>query len=361
VWDIPVAVQEVLRKYCPSNFYYQWLNHPENDAYWQELSPQTYWKKENNNIDLPMLHIGGWFDGYLRGTWNFYQQISQISKFQQTLIIGAWGHFPWGSTLGDVHYTSSANNYINEIQIAWFNKYLKGLNSDTLPKQDVNLFEMNGNKWLSYKSLNSVEKKEFYLQSKGLANLRNDDGKLSLNELKNIANAEDIIVQDFWRPVPSLGGHASIPSGSLERSELDNRSDIITYTSDIFTENFHLKGEIELEIYIFSDSKIFDLSATLSEVFSDGKVYNFSQGYIQVKDHRLDRPVRFKLQPTCIKINKNSSMSLSISCTCFPAYLVNTGSGEIGSNSNNLDGSKTSMTVSILSGNDYPSKVIVSL
>ncbi len=350
---IPQILEELLQKYCPSNFYYQWLNHPENDDYWHKLSPQTYWQ----NIDLPMLHIGGWFDGYLRGTWNFYQQISQKSQFQQTLIIGAWAHLPWGNTLGDRYYTSLANNCINEIQIAWFNKYLKSIESEELPDNNINLFEMNSNKWISLNSFDGIKFSELYLKSTGLANIRDDDGKLKLAKPEKNTDSEDILVHDFWRPVPSLGGHSVIPAGSFERSELDNRSDIITYTSDFLTEDLYLLGELELEIYASADSPTFDLSAVVSQVFPDGKVYNFTQGYIRVKQHNLSQPIKFKLQPTCIKIDKDTAIGLSLSASNFPAYTVN--SGNVESQIEHLNLSNRTITLSIFSGSEYPSKLIV--
>jgi hypothetical protein len=352
--EISSILQEVLRKYCPSNFYFQWLNHPENDDYWRNLSPKTYWQ----NIDLPMLHIGGWFDGYLRGTWNFYEEMSKKSQFQQTLIIGAWGHLPWGNSLGDIYYTSSANNYINEIQIAWFNKYLKGINSANFPAKNINLFQMNSNKWISLQKLKKPKNTKFYLKSTGLANIRDDEGKLTLKNKKKNQLSEDIIVHDFWRPVPSLGGHNIIPSGSFERSELDNRTDIITYTSKFLKEDLYLLGEIELEIYASSDSSSFDLSAVVSQVFPDGKVYNFSQGYIRIKEGNLSQPIKFKLQPTCIQINQDTAIRLSLSASNFPAYTVNNGDTDNQVEYLNLNTNQT-VTLSVFSGGNKPSKLIL--
>lgn len=353
--EMPQLLQEVLRKYCPSNFYYQWLNHSENDDYWRNFSPKTYWQ----DIDLPMLHIGGWFDNYLRGTWNFYQEMSQKSNFQQTLIIAPWGHLPWGNSLGDRYYSSSANNYINETQIAWFNQYLKGIESANFPEQNINLFEMNSNQWIKLEKLSNNKQIIFYLNSTGLANIRDDDGKLKLENKENKQISEDIIVHDFWRSVTSLGGHAIIPSGSFERSELDNRSDIITYTSDFFSEDLHLLGEIELEIYASADRPTFDLSAVLSQVYPDGKVYNFSQGYIRIKEANLSQPIKFKLQPTCIKINQGTAIRLSLSASNFPAYTLNNGDINNQLEYLNLNTNQT-VTLTIFSGSNKPSKLILN-
>lgn len=355
IYDMPIIVEETLRKYCPSNFYFQWLKHDRNDEYWQKLSPKTYF----NDVDLPMLHIGGWFDTYLRGTLNLYEEMHKKSSFQQSLIIGAWGHLPWGNTLLDRYYTTKANNNINELQIAWFNKYLKGIEIDKSLIKNIKLFQIGTNKWINRKKFNGKKQLEFYLNSTGLANIRDDDGKLLNINQKNNSDNEDIIIHDFWRSSPSLGGHSTILSGSANRGELDNRSEIVTYTSNFLTEDLEIIGDIELEIYAESDAESFDLSATLSNVFADGKVYNFSQGYIKIINHNPENPIKFKLQSTCIKIKKKTALRLSISPANFPAYAVNYGKNSPINNNLYLDAQP--VTISIFSGQKKPSKLILNI
>ncbi|BAQ61350.1 peptidase S15 [Geminocystis sp. NIES-3708] len=349
--DIPIILEEVLRKYCPSNFYYQWLSHSKNSNYWLNLSPKTYF----DNIDLPMLHIGGWFDTYLRGTLNLYHEMNQKSEFQQRLIIGPWSHLPWGNTLGDRYYTQEANNNINELQILWFNKYLKGIENNNLSNKNIQIFQMGGDKWLYLDNYDRKKEIKFYLKSTGLANITDNNGKLIVNNSNNFNIQEDIIIHDFWRSPPSLGGHNSILAGSFDRSKLDNRSDILTYTSDFLTEDLEIMRDVELIIYATADSKTFDLSAVISQVFPDGKVYNFSQGYIKITDHDVNKVIKFNLQSTCIKIQKNTAIRLSISCASFPSYSVNI--GEIDSNHHNLALDRKPITINIFSGKDNPSAV----
>jgi len=345
---ISPLVEEVLRKYCPSNFYYQWLNHSENDRYWQKLSPKTYFE----NVDLPMLHVGGWFDGYLRGTWNLYQEMSAKSAFQQTLIVGPWGHIPWGNTRGDRTYSSSANNNINETQIAWFNKYLKGVEKDEIINKNIQLFVMGSNLWKTFKKLPTQITRKTYLKSTGIANIRDDNGKLLLNNTKKNIPSEDIIVQDFWRPVPSVGGHPTLESGSINRAQLDNRSDILTYTSKFLEEELTIIGEIELVIYASSDQSSFDICAILSQVYPDGKVYNFTQGYIKLSEFKPSQPIKFNLQPTAISLARNTGLRLSISTTAFPAYPLNTGAYH---SDKNLTLNNQTITLSVFSGGTTPS------
>lgn len=343
IYELPSILEEILRKYCPSNFYFEWLKHDRDDEYWQKLSPKSYFQE----VDLPMLHIGGWFDAYLRGTLNLYEEMSNKSQYQQHLIVGVWSHLPWGNTIGQQYYTSQANNNINELQITWFNKYLKGIDEGNIPKKNIQLFQMGSNKWIKLNHLPQKKIKELYLNSTGLANLKDNDGKLINYNQKNNQKQQDIIIHDFWRSSPSLGGHSVIPSGSFDQKELDNRSDIITYTSDFFQKEIEIIGYIALEIYLEADTDSFDLSATLSQQFIDGKVYNFSQGYIRINNHQVDKPIKFFLQPTCIKIQKNTALRLSLRPANFPSYNINYGSKN----------DYQPITIKIFSGQLTPSKL----
>jgi uncharacterized protein len=338
--DPTPANPNLLKELAPESFYHTWLNNPNPEEYWQKLSPKNLLQ----DVDLPMLHIGGWFDPYLRGTINLYKTMSDRSQFPQHLIIGPWAHLPWGRKLGEIDYGQKAASSIDLVQIEWFDRFLKGFDRQIAKKAPVCLFEMGSNKWRYFQKFPDRQQKYFYLKSNGLASIREDAGKL-VSKLKNKRNlkAKDTLVRDPWRPVPALGGHAAIPSGSFDRSTLDTRSDILTYTSQPFKKNLRIAGEILLEIYVEADAPSFDLCAVLSEVRPDGKVYNFTQGYIRVDDGQF--PVRIPLQATCIKIAKGNCLRLSISTDSFPAYPVNTGTGTLLAEARSIEARIITITV----------------
>ncbi|MCA1994521.1 MAG: CocE/NonD family hydrolase, partial [Coleofasciculus sp. S288] len=118
---------ESLRKYAPNAFYQEWLEHPEPGEYWENLSPNL------EGVDLPMLHIGGWFDTFLRGTIHLYRDMASRSAHPQKLIVGPWAHLPWGRKVGAVDYGSAAASPIDGIQVDWFNQLLKGQDTGGMP------------------------------------------------------------------------------------------------------------------------------------------------------------------------------------------------------------------------------------
>ena len=349
LYDPITAYPNLLKEVASDSFYHDWINHPYPDDYWAKLSPKTLLDK----FDLPMLHIGGWFDPYLRGTVNLYNAMKSHSNYPQNLIIGPWVHLPWSPQVGDKNYKKEAISFVDQYQIDWFDYILKGKDIDYLSSARISLFEMGSNQWKYYQNLFHSQEKKYYIFSQGLANIREDDGQLIDKVTDN--NVTDIIVHDPWRPVPSLGGHASIPSGSFERSSLDSRSDILTYTSQPLTEDLSINGTPFMEIYCTADAPSFDICAVLSEVLPDGKVYNFSQGYIRIDSDKL--PIKVSLQPTCIKIIKGNSLRLSLSGSCFPAYSLNTGTGKYPNEERLIDAKI--ITIKVFSQDDKLSKIIL--
>ncbi len=372
--DSVTANPKIMQELAPDSFYHQWLDNSDpKHEYWQKRAP----KYLIQDVDLPMLHVGGWFDPYLRGTLNLYQAMANKSRSPQHLIVGPWAHLPWGRKLGAVDYGIEAQNPIDEIQIRWFDHFLKGKDTGLLTESPVCLFEMGSNQWLECDRLSTdAEQKVYYLASDGLASIREDSGMLyeyeAESESESISpqelletdlgehitefdNNTDILVHDPWRPVPALGGHATFPGGSCDRSTLDCRSDILTYTSAPLETGLHVQGNIKVQIYCTADAPSFDLCAILSTVHPDGKVFNFTQGYIRLDKQNLPILLSITLQPTCMYIAPENSLRLSISAACFPAYPVNSGTGKAPQTTRLID--MQIITLAIHSGADYPSLV----
>ena len=376
------ARSSLLRQHAPDSHYHDWLDHPEPDDYWRKLSPSTYFQANFQEIDLPMLHIGGWYDTYLRGTLKLYQAMASRSQFPQHLIVGPWAHLPWGRKVGAMDYGMEANSPIDRLQLRWFDHFLKGIDTGLLDEPPVCLFEMGSNHWRKFPQFPQGKPKSYHLITTGLSAIDETAGKLTPTPPlpTPYSPLPDAFVHDPWRPVPSLGGHATFPAGSFDRTHIDCRTDVVTYTSDPLEQDLHLAGTITVELHCSADTRTFDLCAILSEVKPDGSVYNVTQGYQWVGDRgsanrgqptEIDKqaklliadapfaslslsavsvptsdqpspppnadtpspdprpPIALSLQPTCICIPQGSALRLSLSAACFPAYAVNSGTGNL--------------------------------
>lgn len=357
----PVPVlPDLMNQYAEDSFYYDWIQYDTPGSYWEQLSPHL------EAVDLPMLHIGGWFDPFLRGNWRLYTEMSRRSQYPQHLYIAPWGHLPWSRKVGSKDYGSGAINTIDDLQIQWFNHFLKdpkdakdpkdGKNQapSPLPEPAVALFELGSNTWKRSPQLPQPQTLSYFLATTGLAAIREDAGKLVSQLSKE--PGQDTFVHDPWRPVPSLGGHAGYSVGQYDRSTLDCRSDILTYTTDPLPSDLSLTGQAIVELFASASTPSFDLSATLSQVDPQGGVYNFTQGYLRVSDPE-DFPLRIFLQPICIKLPAGHALRLSISGASFPAYAVNNGTGRPLESSELID--QQIITITLRSGTGSPSQVLL--
>ena len=341
------ARPDVIQQFADYDSFYQaWLDHPDrDDPYWKTLSPNLA------DLDLPMLHIGGWFDTYMRGTLHLYQAMTAQCSALQHLLVGGWTHLPWGRNVGAVDFGADAVSPCDRAQIRWFDHFLKGIDTGLSNDSPLTLFEMGSNYWRSLSNFPATQTL-FYLESSGLASIDPRDGKLST---QHSALSTSPIVHDPWRPVPALGGHASYPCGMFDRRVIVDRTDVLTYTSEPLETDLHLAGEITLELYCTADAPSFDISAIVSEVKPNGAVFNFSQGYRRIDTQNSSYTLT--LQPTCICISKGSALQLSLSGACFPAYPVNPGTGASPGESRAIDAQI--IMISIHTGETCPSRIML--
>jgi len=349
-YEAPPRFPESLNKYAPSHFFEQWRSHPDPGDYWEAFRPELA------GVDLPMLHIGGWFDPYLRGTLRLYQDLASRARSPQHLLVGPWTHLPWSRRSGAVDWGAAAASPVDEVQLSWFDQFLKGRETGILDQAPARVFELGRNDWREFATWPpAAPEPVYYLQTTGLASLREDAGFLSRQPE---FPGEDVLVHDPWRPAPALGGHAAIPAGSFERSALDARSDVLTYTTTPLASDLHWAGVAIAEIALDTEAPSFDLCAVLSDVQPDGRVFNLCQGYTCVR-RASSEPVRLPLQACCACIPAGHSLRLSLSAACFPAYPVNPGTGAPPSQADPF--SAQIVTLRVRCGGDRPSRLWLPL
>ncbi|MEM6427068.1 MAG: CocE/NonD family hydrolase [Cyanobacteria bacterium P01_D01_bin.128] len=347
IHDETPACPAVLQQYAPDSFLHDWLTHPPDSDYWQGITPQL------DQVNLPMLHIGGWFDPYLRGDLRLHRELAARSQYPQPLWIGPWGHIPWGRQVGGRDFGPAANSPVDRLQVEWFAHWLQDDAPPSWQPMPLHLFEMSANCWRSRPAWGQ-QTQRCQLASHGLAAMDQEDGKLIFQPTIPAADRPappelpsiDTWVHDPWRPVPSLGGHAAMPAGAFNRAAIDSRSDVLTYTSVPLQAELAVAGQIEVALHCQCDRPTFDLSITLSEVLPDGTVYPLTQGY-----GRFEVPAqqwstcRLTLQPTCFALPVGQALRLSISTACFPAYAVNPGTGEADKDSRLINAKITTISL----------------
>ena len=107
-----------------------------------------------------------------------------------------------------------------------------------------------------------------------------------------------------------------------------------------------MAGVVEIVCAIAASKPSYDLCAVLSRV-KDGKVHNLTQGYckIAVCEPEVVSLRKLPLHPTCFSLAPGERLRLSLSAACFPAYPVNTGTGEPLSKSRAIDAQIITLTI----------------
>src|ERR1700733_4292343 len=125
-------------------YYLDEATQSDYDAHWQTLGMQ--WQKYySQTADVPMLHVGGWYDIYLRGTIENFRSLSAMKKSPMRLMIGPWTHH--GNTAeyaGDVDFGPAAAiaDFDTEFHLRWFDYHLKGWRTPAASEAPVHYFLM---------------------------------------------------------------------------------------------------------------------------------------------------------------------------------------------------------------------------
>ena len=83
-------------------------------------------------------------------------------------------------------------------------------------------------------------------------------------------------------PVTSYGGNVcctgnAITAGSFDQRKMEERPDILVYTSEPFKEGIEVSGPIEPTLYVSSDAKDTDFTVKVIDVYPDGRAYNLDE------------------------------------------------------------------------------------
>jgi putative CocE/NonD family hydrolase len=288
----------------------------------------------------------------LMGTLDAFAAARAASNQPQRLVVGPWPHLPWGRMSGG-DMGPEADAQIDRLQLRWFDGFLKGSGGGEHLSTGLDLFDLGARIWRAF-TVWPAETRAFFLASGGLAAPTVTDGILQ----ETIGNASsDDVVHDPWRPVPSFGGHDAAPMGRQDRTGLDVRADIACYTSAPLTEDVLLVGRVDLDLWVEADAASFDISAVLSEVTPQGRAIVLTQGFRRVTGVPL--PIRVSLRAICATIAAGSALRLSLAGASFPAHPVNPGTAARLTETRAADCQV--ITLSLLSGGDTPSRIILPI
>ena len=321
------ASPAVMHRHGGWSHYRRWLETPADDPYWACISPANQ-VTALRALDLPMLFVAGWYDGWLNGTLDAFHALSG-PEHQNRLVVGPWLHFPWTRRVGALDFGAEAAGGLDRLHVAWFDRWLKGrecADSDQiLPGAPVRLFDMGENRWRSLSAWPAATTR-YALQGGGRVSVDAGDGALRPPGSR-AEPGNEALVHDPWRPVPCTGGPFGAPAGPQDRSATDSRTDVLTFTGETRQAPLTLAGGVTALLFVDSDAASFDLSVVVSRVAADGRVFPLTEAYRRLASHRPDQPVQLACPGSCVTLKPGEALRLSVAAASYPAYGINPGSG----------------------------------
>ncbi len=369
----PLAIAPVYEGY-----YLDEATQSDYDEHWQTLGMQ--WEKfYAQTADVPMLHISGWYDIYLRGTIENYDKLSALKKSPMRLLIGPWTHH--GDTFsyaGDVDFgpLAAITDFDTDFHLRWFDFYLKGIQTPVATEAPVRYFLMgtgdghkdengrlyHGGIWKDAQQWppSAAQATTFYLHA---------NGTLDEHSPTSTEAASTTFQFDPNHPVPTIGGGVSkrLNDGAYDQRErpdmpgsrppylpLRSRKDVLVFETAPLDHDVTIAGPVEVTLDASSTGKDTDLTAKLIDVyppslsFPRGFDMNLTDGILRAS-YREDARVRtllhpgeratFRIRPydTANVFKKGHRIRLDISSSNFPRFDVNPNTGEpLGTNRRTL-------------------------
>jgi len=257
-WQLDLGPLKNADKYYKDNFYWQeTVNHPNYDEFWQKRSIIPALK----NVKPAVMTVGGWFDAEdLYGPLNIYKTIEKTSPgAYNTLVMGPFGHGRWSRETGhtlhsNVYFGDSiATFYQRNIEARFFNHFLKGAGDGKTGLPEAYLFNTGRNEWRQFDKWPAADAqtKSFYLMT---------DGSLATNKIMGSADASGSsfseFVSDPMKPVPytedntTTMGFTPFNYMSEDQRFAGRRPDVLTFRTDVLTEDLTLGGEIMAKLKV---------------------------------------------------------------------------------------------------------------
>jgi uncharacterized protein len=259
------------------------LWHWTDGPYWwaTDLSRQLF------NINVPMLHIGSWYDIANRDTPLYFTGLRSSAldaRDRHALIMGPWAHQlpfnqPTSGGTGDIDFGPEAAISLVDIERRWFDHYLKAEGAD-LPCSPVRIFVMGENRWRDEQQwpLARADYTSFYLHSGGSANTLNGDGILSVEAPGD--EPADRYRYEPDNPVPTAGGRF-VGGGVADQRKNQSRADVLVYTGPELAEDVEITGPCTVHLHAMTTAADTDFVAVFSDVRPDGYAQNLAEGIVR--------------------------------------------------------------------------------
>ena len=255
--------------------------------YWTNVSLEDKW----DQVNVPAIHIGGWYDIFTQGTIDgfigYQHQGGSGAQGKSKLILGPWTHSGAGTTQqGELTYPdNSKDNFSEALFWQMVNEYTMDgpTDYDSWPAVtyyvmgDVDDQNATGNEWRYADDWPiPCTERAWYLHADG--------------SLQTTLPTEEVSFTYFYdptNPVPTLGGgNLNIAAGPYDQRPVENRSDVLLFTSAVLTEPYEATGAIKARLFVSSDCPDTDFTVKLTDVYPEGRSMLITDGILRMRNRK---------------------------------------------------------------------------
>ncbi len=272
-----------------ADYYTDWLAHPSYDDYWKQWSIEEHYPQ----IQVPALHVAAWYDLFQDGSLRNYMGIkahggSEAARNGQRLMVIVGGHAGNGPIIGQVDFGKDSAFNQDAAILRWYDYLLKGVHNGMESEKPVKIFVMGKNAWREEDDwpLARAQNAHYYLHSQGSANTLSGDGALTTAVPAD--EPADKYTYDPANPAPTRGGPlccdgAHQPGGAFDQRPVENRDDVLIYSTPAFQQDVEVTGPVTLELYLSSSAVDTDFTGKLVDVGPDGFARNVTEGILRAR------------------------------------------------------------------------------
>jgi len=300
-------------------------------AGWRTLSfPGSDLSELVRSVRAPALVITGWYDWGLGDTLASWRLVSQEARepvrSRSRLLITPSAHNKPGYHEGREEHPELERTYRGAELLALLLEWYRAVREGTVDSWPAAIYYLMGaNEWRAASAWPppEAELRELHLGPDG-----------ALTEERPQDSTPDTYTYDPQNPTPTVGGSlvsSVYTPGSVDVSEVQERSDVLTYTTEVLDRGLDVVGPMLLILYASSSAVDTDFSARVSDVFPDGRAIQLQHVTLRARyrnaesDPELLEPGRIyrfeiDLWATANRFRAGHRLRLDISSADFPKF-----------------------------------------
>jgi putative CocE/NonD family hydrolase len=289
------------------DFYQDWLSHEApGDDWWEHLD----FGRQLANVP-PASLVGGWYDVFLPSQIADYESLRSAGR-RARLTVGPWTHASpggLGMALRDA--------------LDFYDEELRGTPSR---RAAVRLYVMGSKRWVEFGEWPpAAEEQKWFLGRNGtLGTVGPGDGP------------SDTYRYDPSDPTPAIGGPTLLftHAGPKDQAAREARSDVLTYTGPVLTEDLTVIGPVTASLHVRSSTEHTDFFVRLCDVSAKGRSTNLADGIVRLGPGSATPgpdgtfALEVHLWPTANTFTAGHRVRLQVSSGAHPMFARNPGSGE---------------------------------